>query len=301
MGRTRNFGRWIPRTKSCSVFRVPPPTHAPAAAPSLAPGPQPDRTTDLRVPFNITGMPPAEARALVEGLPGAVWASEPGQARLIWQWNSARPRLITGLNKFVSFDAKEDHLPGVIAATGTADRLAARISAQGFAVHVTDDRGRARPVFTEAGHVRILATGLPGRNLVVFNVTWDGLVQFLFPDNVAEASIAWPNHDIPIGDTAVVKPFGEDHVFAVSSRNSLSTFTTELQRMARAGKYGEPMAEAAGRLVTDLLDRDHDAALAMASLFTVSKADKCQPEIIRDAQMQQECSGTVPFAGAVPP
>ena len=124
---------------------------------SAAPAPQ---QQDPPVPLHITGLPEAEARATAAAVPGAVWEPDPARARLVWEWRPTAPRLVTGLNMFVSFDLPRTDLPAAVAKIRAADALG-RLAAGGALKVVREGTGPS-PVTIAGERVRLSVEGLPG-------------------------------------------------------------------------------------------------------------------------------------------
>ena len=112
-------------------------------------------------------------------------------ATLVQRASVPAPRLVTGLNMFVSFDLPRAALPAPVAKIRAADALG-RLAVAGTLKLVREGQGGAPPAVTIAGQrVRLAVEGLPGPNLVVFNLAEDGRVQFLYPE-ARDPPIAWP-------------------------------------------------------------------------------------------------------------
>ncbi len=260
------------------LFVLPRAAEPPAPAPSAA---QPD---DPLVALSITGMAEVDARAAVAAVPGAVWEPEPSRARLVWEWRENAPRLVTGLNQFVSFNLARDDLPAAVAKIRAADALGRRAAAGALKVVREGERGRPPPAVYIAGdHVRLSVEGMHGPNLVVFNLAEDGRVQFLYPD-ATDAPIAWPIRRFDLLDVDARAPFGGDHVVAVASVRPLNGLIDAIRAIDQKQE-----AATARRAVEQTLAADASARVAVTAIFTVPAAMRCDPEIIRDATMLATC------------
>ncbi len=239
---------------------------------------------DAPVPLHVAGLPEADARAAVAAVPGAVWEPDPARARLVWEYRKVAPRLVTGLNMFVSFDMPRGDLPAAVAKIRAADALG-RLAAAG-ALKITRDGegGNAAPaVYIAGSRVRLSIEGLPGPNLVVFNLAADGRVQFLYPE-ARDRPIAWPTRRFELFDVDARKPFGGDHVVAVASGKKLAELADAIRALD-----DQPKADAARRAVERALAADGTAIVAVTAVFTVPAELRCDPEVIRDAAMLGAC------------
>ena len=267
------------------LFELPPaaPQAAPPA-PAATPSSSAAQTDDPPVALSITGMAEADARAAVAAVPGAVWEPEPSRARLVWERRPTAPRLVTGLNQFVSFNLPRDDLPAAVAKIRAADALGRRAAAGALKVVREGERDTPPPLVYFAGdHVRLAVEGMPGPNLVVFNLAEDGRVQFLYPE-ATDAPIAWPIRRFSLLDVDARAPFGGDHVVAVASARPLTRLIDAIRAIDQKAE-----AAAARRVVEQTLDGDDSARVAVTAVFTVPAEMRCDPEIIRDAAMLAAC------------
>jgi hypothetical protein len=187
---------------------------------------------------------------------------------------------------FVSFDLARADLPAAVANIRAADALGRLAAAGALKVVRNGVGGAAAPAVYVAGdRVRLSVEGLPGPNLVVFNLAGDGRVQFLYPEP-RDPPIAWPGGRFELFDVEARKPFGGDHVVAVASAKKL----TELIEIIR-GLDDQPQADAARRAVEHALAADASASVAVGAVFTVPAELRCDPEVIRDAAMLAACPG----------
>lgn len=252
--------------------------------PRATPAPSAVQTDDPPVALSVTGMTEADARAVVAAVPGAAWEPEPSRARLVWEWRANAPRLVTGLNQFVSFNLPRDDLPAAVAKIRAADALGRHAAAGALKVVREGEHGTPPPSVTIAGdHVRLSVEGMPGPNLVVFNLAEDGRVQFLYPE-AADAPIAWPIRRFDLLDVDARAPFGGDHVVAVASARSLNGLIDAIRAIDQKQE-----AATARRAVEQTLAADDSARVAVTAVFTVPAEMRCDPEIIRDATMLAAC------------
>jgi hypothetical protein len=246
--------------------------------------PEPAAAADPPVALSVTGMGEADARAMVLAVPGAVWEAEPARARLVWEWRAQAPRLVTGLNQFVSFDLPRADLSAAVAKVRAADALGRLAAAGSLKIVRVGEHGAAAPaVYIADDHVRLSVEGMPGPNLVVFNLAEDGEVQFLYPE-AADAPVAWPVRRFDLLDVGARAPFGGDHVVAVASARPLTGLIDAIRAID-----AKPDADAARRAVEQALAADATARVAVTAVFTAPAAMRCDPEVIRDAVMLAAC------------
>jgi hypothetical protein len=247
------------------------------------PAPAP-REEDQPVALSVIGMSEADGRAVVAAVPGAAWEPDPSQARLVWEWRAQAPRLVTGLNQFVSFDLARADLPAAVAKIRAADALGRLAAAGSLKVVREGEHGAAPPaVYIEGDRVRLAVEGMPGPNLVVFNLAEDGRVQFLYPEPT-DAPIAWPTRRFELFDVDARAPFGGDHVVAVASNHSLNALADAIRALDQ-----KPEAAAARKAVEQALASDDAARVAVTAVFTAPAEMRCDPEVIRDAAMLAAC------------
>jgi hypothetical protein len=174
-----------------------------------------------------------------------------------------------------------------VAKIRAADALG-RLAAAGKLKVVRDGDGGAPPpaVYIAGQRVRLSVEGLPGPNLVVFNLAEDGRVQFLYPES-RDPPIAWPTQRFELFDVQAQTPFGGDHVVAVAGANKLTALADAIRALDQ-----QPEAAAARRAVEQALAADDAARIAVTAVFTVPAELRCDPEVIRDAAMLAACPPT---------
>jgi hypothetical protein len=101
-------------------------------------------------------------------------------------------------------------------------------------------------------------SGLQGRNLLLFDITGDGTVQFLYPSDAEAGDILKDDFTL---DLAVVPPFGTDTLVAVSASRPMPDLIAFLKRNDRQ----RTAARVADHLKSSLPD---DARLGFAVLYT---------------------------------
>ncbi len=269
-----------------------PPAQPAAVPPPPRPAPPPaaaaENPADAPLALAVTGMPPADAKALVESLAGTVFEPDPAHARLVWEVRPGASRLVTGQNLFVSFDMPRETLPAAVENIRVADQLATRAQHGKLSIDLTHANNAATRVYFSGEGVRLGVSELPGPNLVVVNLAAEGTVQFLYPRG-GDAPIAWPTSRVNIANASVSTPFGGDHVVAIASTRSLANLIVRLRALDDSRQV-----DAAMQAITLTMDADPTAEIAVAGLFTVPAELRCDPEVIRDEPMYDACHGGNP-------
>jgi hypothetical protein len=265
---------------------APPPRPTPPAA--AAPPAAAQNPADAPLALAVTGMSAADAKTLVESLPGTVFEPDPAHARLVWEVRPGASRLVTGQNLFVSFDMPREILPAAVENIRVADQLATRAQHGRLSIDIAHANNAATRVYFSGEELRLGVSGLPGPNLVVVNLAAEGTVQFLYPAP-RDAPVAWPTSRVNIANTSVSEPFGGDHVVAIASTRSLANLITRLRALDDSRQV-----DAAMQAITLTMDVDPTAEVAVAGLFTVPAELRCDPEVIRDEPMYDACHGGNP-------
>jgi hypothetical protein len=254
--------------------------------PTTASAPVPGTQELPVVALHVSGLPAPDAQALVARIPGARWEPDLGHARLIWERRGGDSPLVTGLNMFVRFDLAESDLANAVQKIRVADALAGRAAGGQLTLAITQADGGIAPLYFSGETLQLSVRGLPGPNLVVFDLTAEGKVQNLYPTE-GDAPIAWPSAGVVVGRIRVAPDYGGDHLVAVSGTRSLSRLVAALRAMEQ-----REAAIAAYQAVQTALRDDPVATVAMAGLFTADAGRRCDPELIRNAAMAAACQGS---------
>lgn len=275
------------------LFRLAAPGAPAGPVPVVPPPPAPPQPVAAgRVPVYVAG-PREAAQALIAGIADAVWEDDPTRARLSWL-TDGQPRLVNGLHMFVTFDPPSaEGLAAAVATTRVTDALVLEAARGDLKVSHARPGGGPEAVYFAGDDVELTVAGPPGRYLAVFNLTWNGLVQFLFPldkDVMDKAgAIDWPASGKLIGGTTVARPFGEDHVIAVASPRPLDGLLAALHRFDDDGRHGSARAAEAGQAIRAALQQEPQARVGLASVFSVPRDMQCDPQVIRNADMLAAC------------
>jgi hypothetical protein len=197
------------------------------------------------------------------GKPVSAYAvvSDPAEADLVW--DRAGQRLLAGSDEILS-GATANDIPGAIdrmAAVASLKKLAEQRS---FSITLQDGGKKysARDYRDRKYGPIPVATGVAGRELLVFNIAGDGKLQMLFPSAAARAA-GRVNADPWQMSPSVTKPFGADLVVALSSakrQDGLEPWLRANHDKAVAGLIGEKLAAA--------MAADPDLRIGIVGLYT---------------------------------
>ncbi|SFL13162.1 caspase family protein [Falsiroseomonas stagni] len=162
--------------------------------------------------------------------PGAVLATDPAEAELIWR--PAAREIIGPLGDLLSAEAGPPLLPAAVARQRAVRRVQAWVTAGAIEIRVERRDPPAGPQTRSAAQrrnnaahprrtpLRLMLEGVRLPNLVVFNLAGDGTVQALYP-NASERPVTPPDGRLVVDDIEVKPPFGADHVIAFAAERPL--------------------------------------------------------------------------------
>jgi hypothetical protein len=188
----------------------------------------------LQVPFQIVG--PSEPADLI--------------------WDAGRREVVSASGDIIATEIAPGDLPGVVDRTSAVMTIAklAESRPQSIAVRPNDARHHA------GERVRIQLDAAAGKFVILFNVTGDGTVQYLFPKPNDNPRPQDAGFDLPL---TVQSPFGVDHVVAIVSDARLSEMEQALQRL-----NGRRAAGLLPAILQPLQSADRSVRMGTAGLFT---------------------------------
>ena len=236
------------------VLRLAPGTAAPAADPSESAG-----AVRLAVLH-----PGSETLARVrEALAGVRIVSNKESPDLIW--DTRQRQVITGMGDVAAHDVDLDALPGVIEKWKAVPAIRTLSARNSLRLRIDPHDG----VHREGRRIKVWIEGLKHPRLTVFNLSGNGVVQYLHPPSSGPAGVAI---DQPYKlEADIAPPFGADHVVAVSAGSSLEVLNAELQRLhcvPTAGRACRPTAGHAVALLAEAKARARGWSSGIQGLYT---------------------------------
>ncbi len=173
----------------------------------------------------VMGVPLDHAASLMESIPGAELAGPGAQADLVW--DAAEKVVVNGTGDIVARGVFERHLPGVAAKWRALKALQAMAGAAPLSMNMLPDDG----VHRRGEIITFRSAPLKYPFVTVFNLTWNGQVQFLYPlrtdpDGGFEGRV-WSLR------MKVAPPYGSDHLVLVATSQAPAALRTRLRRMKR--------------------------------------------------------------------
>lgn len=177
-------------------------------------------------------------------------------AELVWQVKAGR--VLSASGDWVAQAKRPADLQAEVSKVLALRRLREQVETRGFAANlVGGDRRRLR------GDVVTLSFGpRQGRYLTILNVAGGGVVNLLYPINVAEAGPLSAKERFQLPPVEVQPPFGADHVIAIATPAEPTALRATL-----AALEGKPAAGEAVTAITQAIGRDA-GQVAIIGLFT---------------------------------
>ncbi len=212
-------------------------------APPSSPGPEPSPSPALpdhgvRLAVLHAGAGAGVLARVRETLAGVRIVPKEESPDLIW--DAGAREVVTGMGDVAAHDVGLEALPGVIEKWKAVPAVRALSARNGLRMGIHPHDGTHRL----DARIAVRIEGLAHPRLTVFSLSGNGRVHYLYPqpDHPAEVATGRPFELKAI----VAKPFGADHVVAVSAGSSLDALNAALKRLD--GR------EAAGRAVALLAE-----------------------------------------------
>ena len=192
-------------------------TTAPAAA-------APAGSAAWPVRIAILTLPPEQALQTVQGLKGAALAPSPREAALVW--DAATRQVLTPTGQVIAHGIASGGLQAVVDRAAVVAAITERIGGRGLDMRLVliGDRLDGAPsraadgVHPEGTRLRLVITGLRHPNLVLFNVTGNGLIQDLMSRPIDTRQTPDGTYVLRQAlELDVRPPFGAEHIVAVCS------------------------------------------------------------------------------------
>jgi hypothetical protein len=175
-------------------------------------------------------------------------------ADIIWD---PKKRLAYAGGDVLARDVDAADIPAVV------DRIAATRLLQRLA----DDRPQSfrllpdNSLHKEGDKLTLQADGVAGKYLIAFNITGDGLVQYLFPSPREPARV--PDAAWQVTDIRVVDHFGSDQVVVIVSPTRLSDLEEALRKFDKTRNAGTVPG-----LLKAFLDKDRNVRIGLVTIVT---------------------------------
>jgi hypothetical protein len=229
---------------------------APQPEPQPGPGPEPSPGVAQSGPLRIAVENASAAE--VSGVPQRVFsfviADDKQSADIVWD---AAAGLAYSGTDIVARDVKAADIPGVVDRVATS-RLLARLSEGRPQIF------RLKPdnsLHHKGENIGLEADDVTGKHLIAFNITGDGMVQYLFP--LPSENPLIESKDWSISDISVTDHFGSDQVVVVTSPTHLIGLETALRGLDKTSNAGN-----IPELLSKYLDTANQVRIGLATVVT---------------------------------
>lgn len=171
----------------------------------------------------------AEAlRGALAGMAGVQVAASRAEADLVW--DAARAEVVTGMGELAAQGVSADRLPLVVARWQAVEGLRRVADRRVLQARMTPGDGLHR----EGAEIALELSDTPERTLLLFDLTGDGTVQFLYPlDGDPPAIAAGAPFEVPF---TVSPPYGADHLVAILTDRPRPRLNALVKELAEAGQ-----------------------------------------------------------------
>ena len=161
-------------------------------------------------------------------------------------WDTDRRQVVSAMGDVVAHDVSVSELAGVVEKSEAVRAIRTLSARASLRLRIEPHDG----VHREGSRIGLRVDGREHPRLTVFSLSGNGAVHYLYPG---------PNDptELPVGkafeldDVVVTKPFGADHVVAVSAATSLAAFNAALRRLDCRRMPCPPAADRAAALLAE--------------------------------------------------
>lgn len=172
-------------------------------------------------------------------------------------WDISRHEIVGAAGDIIARNVEKKDVPAIVDRTAAIQVIAqlAQSSTQSIMVMPDDRHHRA------GEHVTFRADDVENKYLILFNIAYDGTIQFLFPRPNEIGPLKRSTFTLPL---RVQEPFGADHAVAIVSDKELADVLAAIRSLDGRRAAGNLIA-----ILQSLRQREPSVRIGTAGLFTV--------------------------------
>ena len=222
------------------------PTAADAAgAPQDTAAAEPSQGQAHRMRLAVRPADPAIVEQVGDALPDVAIVSGTGEFPDL-VWDTERRQVVSAMGDVIAHDVGVAGLAGVVEKWEAVRAIRALSARASLRLRIEPHDG----VHPDGSEISLRVDGREHPRLTVFSLSGNGAVHYLYPRPTEPTEIP-VDEAFEIDDVVVTKPFGADHVVAVSAATSLDALNTALKRLTCRRTPCPPAAGRAAALLAE--------------------------------------------------